>query len=274
LKKYKTVYTTGAFDPFHFGHLNILRKAKEIAEHVIVGVSTDELIKAAKNRDVFMPLEERMDVISELKCVDKVIPQIDKDKQRIIVEYNVDAIVVGSDWKGRYPLVSCDMVYIDYTENINSTIIRDGLNNIQKILTVFDYKNMLIKEYKNWYLLLRKEQVTIGSLVLIEKSFQTNYADISNESFVEFGEIVKEIEWMLKVLFSYDKINYLMLMMVDDEVHYHIIPRYAQDIDFNGIIFKDSGWSGLPDMANINELDRKGCLNMIDLFKSVLNEYN
>jgi len=127
LKKYKVVYTTGAFDPFHYGHLNILRKAKELGEYVIVGVSTDDLIKNAKGRDVFMPLEHRMDILSELKCVDKVIPQIDKNKQKIVDEYNVDAILVGSDWKGKYPKISCDLVYVDYTESINSTIIRDGL---------------------------------------------------------------------------------------------------------------------------------------------------
>ncbi|MBT5492601.1 adenylyltransferase/cytidyltransferase family protein [bacterium] len=127
MKKYKIIYTTGAFDPFHYGHLNILRKAKELAEYVIVGVSTDDLIKKAKNREVFMPLNHRMDIISELKCVDKVIPQVDKNKQKIVDEYNVDAILVGSDWKGKYPKISCDLVYIDYTESINSTIIREGL---------------------------------------------------------------------------------------------------------------------------------------------------
>jgi glycerol-3-phosphate cytidylyltransferase len=127
LNKYKIVYTTGAFDPFHYGHLNILKKAKKLGEYVIVGVSTDELIENAKNRDVFMPLEHRMDILAELKCVDKVIPQIDKNKQKIVNKYNVDAILVGSDWKGKYPEISCDLVYVDYTESINSTIIRDDL---------------------------------------------------------------------------------------------------------------------------------------------------
>ena len=127
MKKYKTIYTTGAFDPFHYGHLNILKKAKELAEFVIVGVSTDELIKSAKKRKVFMPLEHRMAIIEELKCVDKVIPQVDKNKQKIVELYNIDAIVVGSDWKGKYPSVSCEIIFIDYTEYVSSTIIRDGL---------------------------------------------------------------------------------------------------------------------------------------------------
>ena len=127
MKKYKVIYTTGAFDPFHYGHLNILRKSKELAEYVIVGVSTDSLIKKAKNRTSFMPLNERMEILSEMKCVDKVIPQIDKNKQLIVDKYNIDAIIVGSDWKGKYPKVSCDIIYVDYTVGISSSLIRNNL---------------------------------------------------------------------------------------------------------------------------------------------------
>ena len=127
MKKYKIIYTTGAFDPFHYGHLNILRKAKELGEFVIVGVSTDSLIKTAKNRKSFMPLNDRMEIISEMKCVDKVIPQIDKNKQKIVDKFNIDAIIVGSDWKGNYPNVSCDIIYVDYTVGISSTLIRNKL---------------------------------------------------------------------------------------------------------------------------------------------------
>lgn len=127
MKKYRSVYTTGAFDPFHYGHLNIIRKAKEIADYLIVGVSTDELIEKAKKRKSFMPLNHRMEIISELKCVDKVIPQIDKNKQRIVDKYNIDAIVVGSDWKGKYPKISCNIIYIEYTKGISSTFLRHKL---------------------------------------------------------------------------------------------------------------------------------------------------
>jgi len=125
-RKFRVVYTTGAFDPFHFGHLNILRRAKAIAETLIVGVSTDELIRQAKGREPFMNLAQRMAIIAELRCVDRVIPQVDKDKQRIVDTFKVDAIVVGSDWRGRYPPVTCEMVYFDYTEGISSSLLRDG----------------------------------------------------------------------------------------------------------------------------------------------------
>ena len=123
-RKFKVVYTTGAFDPFHFGHLNILRRAKEIAETLIVGVSTDELIRQAKGRQPFMTLEQRISIIAELRCVDRVIPQLDKNKQRVVDEFKIDAIVVGSDWRGRYPPVSCELVYFDYTAGISSSLLR------------------------------------------------------------------------------------------------------------------------------------------------------
>ena len=126
-KKYQIVYTTGAFDPFHYGHLNIIKRSKEIADLLIVGVSTDALVEKEKNRKVFMPLEHRMSIISELKSVDKVIPQIDKNKQKIVDQFHIDAIVVGSDWKGKYPKVSCDVIYLDYTDYITSTKIRNKL---------------------------------------------------------------------------------------------------------------------------------------------------
>lgn len=125
--KYKVVYTTGAFDPFHYGHLNILCRAKEIAETLIVGVSTDDLIRQAKGREPFMALEQRMAIIAELRCVDRVVAQVDKNKQRVVEELGIDAIVVGSDWRGRYPSVSCEMVYFDYTPGISSSLIRREL---------------------------------------------------------------------------------------------------------------------------------------------------
>ena len=124
MKKYKTVYIT---DPFHYGHLNIIKKAKEIGRFFIVGVSIDELIEKTKNRKVFMPLEHRILILSELKSADKAIPQFDKNKQRIVGQLNIDAIVVGSDWKGKYPPVTCDVIYFDYTDYITSTKMRNKL---------------------------------------------------------------------------------------------------------------------------------------------------
>lgn len=125
--KYTRMYTSGCFDIFHYGHLNILAKSKELCDYLIVGVSTDELIEKEKGKRPVIPFEERMKVVQAIGLVDEVIPQTDKDKQRIVDEHHIDAISVGSDWKGRYPEVSCAMEYFPYTANVSSTILKNTL---------------------------------------------------------------------------------------------------------------------------------------------------
>jgi glycerol-3-phosphate cytidylyltransferase len=125
--KYRRMYTSGCFDIFHFGHLNILAKSKELCDYLIVGVSTDELIEKEKGKRPIIPFEERMKVVQAIGLVDEVIPQTDKDKQRIVDTHRIDAISVGSDWKGRYPKVSCAMEYFPYTANVSSTILKNTL---------------------------------------------------------------------------------------------------------------------------------------------------
>ncbi|QCX02277.1 glycerol-3-phosphate cytidylyltransferase [Aggregatimonas sangjinii] len=121
------MYTSGCFDIFHYGHLNILVKSKELCNYLIVGVSTDELIEKEKGKRPIIPFEERVKVVQSIGLVDEVIAQTDKNKQRIVDEYRIDAISVGSDWKGKYPKVSCAMEYFDYTKNVSSTILREAL---------------------------------------------------------------------------------------------------------------------------------------------------
>ncbi|MCG8579677.1 MAG: adenylyltransferase/cytidyltransferase family protein [Bacteroidales bacterium] len=130
-KKYNRMYTSGCFDLLHYGHLNILKRSKELCDHLIVGVSTDELIMASKGRKPVIPFEERYRIISSVKYVDEVIPQVNKNKQSVVDQYNIDAISVGSDWKGKYPPVTCDMVYFDYTPNVSSTILKKALNLLE-----------------------------------------------------------------------------------------------------------------------------------------------
>ena len=116
----------------------------------------------------------------------------------------------------------------------------------------FKFPELLIKEYENWYLLLRFEQPTLGSLILITKHGETQYSEINEAAFLEFSRIVKEIEPVLKSKFKCSKINYLMLMMQDPEVHYHIIPRYSEDLLFHDVLFRDFGWPSLPKLDKIN----------------------
>ncbi|WP_438499229.1 adenylyltransferase/cytidyltransferase family protein [Alteromonas australica] len=126
-KKYGRMYTSGCFDIFHQGHLNILKKTKQLCDYLIVGVSTDELIIQSKGRPPLIPFEERISILESNRYVDEVIPQVDKNKQKVVDEYRIDAISVGSDWKGKYPSVTCEMVYFDYTPNVSSTVLKRKL---------------------------------------------------------------------------------------------------------------------------------------------------
>ncbi len=127
-KKYRKMYTSGCFDIFHQGHLNILKSTKALCDYLIVGVSTDELILESKGRLPLIPFEERVSILESNKFVDEVIPQVDKNKQVIVDQYQVDAISVGSDWLGKYPPVTCEMEYFDYTPNVSSTVLKRKLN--------------------------------------------------------------------------------------------------------------------------------------------------
>lgn len=127
-KKYKKMYTSGCFDIFHQGHLNILRSTKALCDYLVVGVSTDELILKSKGRLPLIPFEERVSILESNKFVDEVIPQIDKNKQCIVDQYQIDAISVGSDWIGKYPPVTCEMEYFDYTPNVSSTVLKRKLS--------------------------------------------------------------------------------------------------------------------------------------------------
>jgi len=127
-KKYNKMFTSGCFDIFHQGHLNILKSTKALCDYLVVGVSTDELILKSKGRLPLIPFEERVSILEANKYVDEVIPQVDKNKQLIVDLYNIDAISVGSDWLGKYPKVTCEMEYFDYTPNVSSTLLKQKLN--------------------------------------------------------------------------------------------------------------------------------------------------
>src|SRR5437660_1683015 len=91
----------------------------------------------------------------------------------------------------------------------------------------FNYPASLLYEYKNWVVLLRPEQITVGSLVLACKLEATKMSEVPADAFAELSKITSDLEGVLQHLFSYDKINYLLLMMVDKNVHFHVLPRYA-----------------------------------------------
>ena len=118
----------------------------------------------------------------------------------------------------------------------------------------FGYPDSLVCEFDHWLLLLRPAQVTLGSLVMAAKSDATAFSQLPAEAFAEQALVVAAIERGLRQFCAFDKINYLMLMMVDREVHFHVIPRYLGTRTFEGMDFPDRGWPKTPDLANAIEL--------------------
>ncbi|MFS0861499.1 adenylyltransferase/cytidyltransferase family protein [Fredinandcohnia sp. 179-A 10B2 NHS] len=136
MKQYKIGYTTGVFDLFHVGHLNILKRAKEQCEYLIVGVSTDELVMSYKNKQPVIPHEERVAIVEGIKYVDQVVPQLNRDKFTAWEDIGFDVMFVGDDWKGNYLFqqveeqfkqVGVDIVYFPYTKGVSSTIVKEKI---------------------------------------------------------------------------------------------------------------------------------------------------
>jgi len=115
----------------------------------------------------------------------------------------------------------------------------------------FGYPETLLKEYENWIVMLRPAQVTAGCMVLACKGTATSMADVSAEAFAELPVVTGELEAALKKTFQMEMINYLCLMMVDKEVHFHVIPRYSENREFAGVEFDDPGWAKVPDLGNL-----------------------
>ncbi|MBW7954902.1 glycerol-3-phosphate cytidylyltransferase [Candidatus Gracilibacteria bacterium] len=125
----KKILTYGTFDLFHIGHLNILKRAKELGDYLIVGVSGDEFNKL-KHKSSYSNYEDRAEIVSSIKYVDKVIKE-DNWEQKIsdIKKYDIDIFVMGDDWKGKFDDLKeyCEVVYLPRTENISSSKIKNDL---------------------------------------------------------------------------------------------------------------------------------------------------
>lgn len=138
MNKKKIGYTTGVFDLFHIGHLNILKKAKEHCDYLIVGVTTDDLALYKKKQPV-IPFKERIEIVESIKYVDMVIPQTNMNKMEAWELYRFDVMFVGSDWKGtekwieyekQFSKIGVSIVYFSYTQETSSTKLREALEKL------------------------------------------------------------------------------------------------------------------------------------------------
>ena len=119
----------------------------------------------------------------------------------------------------------------------------------------FGYPETLVREYAHWLVLLRPAQPTLGSLVLAARSDATAFGDLPAEAHAELAVVTRDIESALKQAVTYERINYLMLMMVDPHVHFHVIPRYADARSHGDLTIADAGWPKPPALGEAVALD-------------------
>ena len=129
-------YTTGVFDMFHIGHLNILKRAKEQCDYLIVGVSTDKVVEEYKKKTPIIKFEERIAVVEAIKYVDEVVPQTTMDKMEAWKQLKFDVMFHGSDWKGsdmynhiieKFNNIGVQVIFLPHTEGVSSTLLTEVL---------------------------------------------------------------------------------------------------------------------------------------------------
>jgi glycerol-3-phosphate cytidylyltransferase len=137
----KIGYTTGVFDLFHIGHLNILKRARLECDYLIVGITTDELTMSVKGEKPFIPFEERMEIIESIKFVDEVVPQTNYNKMEAWNNLKFDRMFVGDDWKGTKEWIkiekdlsqyNVEIIYFSYTLHTSSTMLRNILKKVKR----------------------------------------------------------------------------------------------------------------------------------------------
>lgn len=135
MKKYRKGYTAGVYDMFHVGHLNLLINAKNYCDHLIVAVSTDEVVEANKHKAPVIKYGDRVRIVEAIRYVDEVVPQTDyADKVGAAKKYGIDVMFVGDDWKGtekwnrieaELKEIGVDLIYLPYTHSVSSTMLRE-----------------------------------------------------------------------------------------------------------------------------------------------------
>ena len=132
-----------------------------------------------------------------------------------------------------------------------------SFNILNDTMLKFGAPDTSIHTYSSWLVLLRPAQVTLGSLVLAAREPVTAFSQLSPACFSELAQVTHDVDTVLSHLFQYDKLNYLMLMMVDPHVHFHVLPRYSDNRRYAGVEFSDPAWPGPPDLGHNNPVDKK-----------------
>ncbi|MFB4205573.1 HIT family protein [Arhodomonas sp. KWT2] len=142
----------------------------------------------------------------------------------------------------------------------------DGVDGTEWNATMrkFGAPDTCIRNYTHWSVLLRPRQATLGALVLAAREPAQAFPELSAAAFSELRGVTADIEQALQRAFSYERLNYLMLMMVDPDVHFHVLPRYPEPQTFDGREFEDRGWPGPPDLSHVNETNESANARIIE----------
>lgn len=125
---------------------------------------------------------------------------------------------------------------------------------INDTIRKFGFPDTEIASLEHWVVLLRPSQATLGALVIAAKGPATAFPELPEEAFAELRAVTQQVERMLQEAFAYDRMNYLMLMMVDPHVHFHALPRFAETRAFADLTFTDPGWPGPPEIQSAPDL--------------------
>ena len=129
----KRVITYGTFDLLHYGHINLLRRAKELGDYLVVVLSTDEFNWSQKQKKSYFTYEQRKAILEAIRYVDLVVPEENWDQKRTDMhKYNIDTFVMGNDWEGKFDFLKeegVEVVYLSRTPDISSSQIKQDLNN-------------------------------------------------------------------------------------------------------------------------------------------------
>ncbi|HHX78528.1 MAG TPA: adenylyltransferase/cytidyltransferase family protein [Acholeplasmataceae bacterium] len=135
--KYKIGFTQGTFDTLHYGHINLLKNAKEYVDYLIVGINNDELVKSYKKVDTIIKTSDRVSIIEAIRYVDEVIVCDTLDKLAFLKKLNFDVVFIGDDWKGskrwneteaELKKYGVDVVYLPYTKSISTTYVKEQMS--------------------------------------------------------------------------------------------------------------------------------------------------
>lgn len=149
----KTIITYGTFDMFHVGHLNLLRRLSEMADNVVVAVSTDEF-NLGKGKKTLIPYDQRALIVESIKYVDKVIPEESwEQKLSDVKQYGVDIFAIGDDWRGKFDFLEklCEVVYLERTDNISTSELKKSLTRFltiphKDLIQAFEVLEMLRRD--------------------------------------------------------------------------------------------------------------------------------